>query len=209
MSENTELKKVSADVWINKRQKDILGTLDTLRELKSITLPANPEHNLNELHASISKTRGYQEYIRASLVTAIAYELEVKRLLANSESALKDALAKAFVEKADIVALGKSVEERMIRLRPFVPEIKEKEEFEALLESVRSFKEALDLVFRDLSSCNFSISSQVNVIRSQILSGEIKIQVGDFTAKSILSENTLDAVEKAAVKNVLNGEITL
>lgn len=204
MAETTAL-KVTPETWLTKRQPSIVKILDSLRQIKTLTVP-NPSEDLNQLHTAISGARNYQEWVKTYLVEAIGMELEVKRLLAISNIEYKDALGKAFVTKADIVASGKSFEEKLLRLREHLPTIREKEEWEQVLESVQSLKEAVQLVYDDLSKAAMAISMQVNVIKSQILTGQIKIQIKGFTAKDILSENAFSAIEKASMKNIPNGE---
>ncbi len=204
MAENKEL-KVTPELWIEKRQPDILNILDSLKQYKSFTVP-NPTENLNSLHTCISGIRGYQEYVREYLVKAISLELEVKRLLAYAEISLKDEIGKAFSTYAEVVSQGKSFEEKMLRLRQYIPAISDKEKWEAVYDSVKSFKEAVELVYKDLNSASMSIHGQIQVIRNQVLTGELKIRVGEFTAKAILSDNTLDAVEKASLSNIPAGK---
>lgn len=204
MAETTAL-KVTPEAWLTKRQPGIVKILDSLRQIKTLTVP-NPSEDLNQLHTAISGARNYQEWVKTYLVETIGMELEVKRLLAISNIEYKDALGKAFVTKADIVASGKSFEEKLLRLREHLPTIREKEEWEQVLESVQSLKEAVQLVYDDLSKAAMAISMQVNVIKSQILTGQIKIQIEGFTAKDILSENAFSAIEKASMKNIPNGE---
>lgn len=200
--------KVLPETWIEKRQETILTGIEGLRKIGTVQLPANPGDDLNELHSVISKIRGYQDWVRNTLVQAIQLELEVKRLLARSEMALKDDLGKAFTTHAVIVEKAKSFEEKMLRLREYIPTIKEKEEWESILDSVRSFKEAVDMVYKDLSSASMAVHGQIQVIRNQVLTGELKIQVDGFTAKGILQDNTLTAVEKAATRSQ-GPEVTL
>jgi len=192
--------RVLPSSWIEKRQESMLKTIDGLKQVGTVQLPANPGDDLNELHSVISKIRGYQEWVRTSLVQAIGLELEVKRLLANSEIVLKDELGKAFTTHAAIIEKAKSFEEKMLRLREYVPAIKEKEEWESILDSVKSFKEAVEMVYRDLSSAGMSVHAQIQVIRNQVLTGQMKIQVDGFTAKGILQESTLSSVEKVAAQ---------
>lgn len=200
--------KVLPENWVEKRQETLLNTLDGLKTIGTVQLPTNPGENLNELHTVISKIRGYQEWVRTSLVNAIGYELEVKRLLAKAEMALKDDLGKAFTTHAAIVEKAKSFEEKMLRLREYIPSIKEKEEWESILDSVKAFKEAVEMVYRDLSSASMSVHGQIQVIRNQVLTGELKIQVDGFTAQGILKDQTMSAVEKAATR-VASGEVEL
>lgn len=190
--------KVLPETWIEKRQESILTGIEGLKKIGTVQLPVNPGDDLNELHSVISKIRGYQEWVRTTLIQAIGLELEVKRLLAKSEMSLKDDLGKAFTTHATIVEKAKSFEEKMLRLREFLPTIKEKEEWESILDSVRSFKEAVEMTYKDLSSASMSVHGQIQVIRNQVLTGEMKIQIDGFTAKGILQDSTLDAVEKAA-----------
>jgi len=201
--------KVLPSVWIDKRQESMLKTIDGLKQIGTIQLPSNPGDDLNDLHAVISRVRGYQEWVRTSLVQAISLELEVKRLLANAEITLKDEIGKAFTTYAAVVEKAKSFEEKMLRLREYIPAIKEKEEWESILDSVRSFKEAVEMVYRDLNSASMSVHAQIQVIRNQVLTGQMKIQVDGFTAKGILQEGTLDSVEKAAARASNESQVTL
>jgi hypothetical protein len=202
------LEKPSPQDWLQKRQPEIINILSTLKQLKTFTVE-KPAEDLNQLHVSISGLRNYQEWVKTYLVNAIGMELEVKRLCAVTEIEYKDALGKAFTEKADVVSLGKSFEEKLLRLRQYIPVIREKEEWEAILESVGSFKQAVQLVYDDLSRGAMSTATQVNVIKSQILTGQIKIQIEGNVAKSIISENALDSLDRAAIKNTTRGEGTL
>lgn len=192
-------------VWTEKRQPEIISMLKALKELKSFTVP-NPADNLNQLHTAIAGARNYQEWVKTCLVQAIGMELEVKRLLALTEIRYRDELGKAFTARADVIDKAKSFEEKLLRLREYLPVIREKEEWEQTLETVTSFKQAVQLVYDDLSRGAMAISAQVNVIRSQILNGEIKIQVDGFTAKGLIQENTMDALDKASVRNQERGE---
>ncbi|VVB50699.1 Uncharacterised protein [uncultured archaeon] len=200
-----EVKLPTPVEWAEKRQPEIVSMLKSLKELKSFTVP-NPTDNLNQLHTAIAGARNYQEWVKTCLVQAIAMELEVKRLLALAEIKYKDELGKAFTTHADIIEKAKSFEEKLLRLREKLPCIREKEEWEQTLETVTSFKQAVQLVYDDLSRGAMAIASQVNVIRSQILNGEIKIQVDGFTAKGLITENAMDAVDKASIKNQERGQ---
>jgi len=202
-----ETKPPTPTQWLTKRQQSIADTLKLLKVEKTFTVP-DPTSNLNQLHTAIAGARNYQEWVKTCLVNAIGMELEVKRLLALARIQYRDELGKAFTTKADVIEKAKSLEEKLLRLREHLPVIREVEEWELILDSVTSFKQAVQLVYDDLSRGAMAISSQVNVIRSQILNGEIKIQVDGFTAKGLITENAMDALDKAALKNQSRGAST-
>jgi hypothetical protein len=162
--------------------------------------------DLNQLHTSLAGSRNYQEWVKSYLVEAIGMELEVKRLLAVTKMDYKDQLGKAFTEKAEIVSLGKSFEEKILRLREHLPIIREQEEWEQLLDNVQSIKEAVQFVYDDLSKGAMAIASHINVVKTQILTGQVKIQIDGATAKVLFADTTLDAIDKAAIKNSGRGE---
>jgi hypothetical protein len=201
-----EVKKPTPTEWLQKRQPKIVEALDALRKVKTFSIDKSPVEDLNQLHTSLAGSRNYQEWVKSYLVEAIGMELEVKRLLAVTKMDYKDQLGKAFTEKAEIVSLGKSFEEKILRLREHLPIIREQEEWEQLLDNVQSIKEAVQFVYDDLSKGAMAIASHINVVKTQILTGQVKIQIDGATAKVLFADTTLDAIDKAAIKNSGRGE---
>lgn len=197
-----------AQNWLEKRQPEINRVLKALYDVKSFTI-ANPAGNLNLFHTTISGLRETQDYVRTYLLTVIGLESEVKRSLGMAIQNYKDAMCKAFTLHKDKTEGGRSLEEKSMKLRDVIPEIKIKEEWEDTLENVKFLKEAVDLVYQDLSKSAMALNLQVAVLKNQILTGEIKIALGDGAVKSVLSEATLDSMEKVGMKNMPNQDFDL
>jgi hypothetical protein len=208
----TSITKSPAQNWLEIRQPEINLVLKALYDVKSFTV-GNPAGNLNLFHTTLSSLRETQDYVRTYLLKVIGLESEVKRSLGMAIQDYKDAMGKAFTTHKVQTEGGRSLEEKSMKLREFLPEIKIKEEWEDTLESVKLLKEAVDLVYQDLSKNAMSLNLQVAVLRNQILTGEIRIAVGDGAVKSLLSEATSDSMEKAAFRNKMvnqpNGEFNL
>ncbi len=205
--EDTSLKLTASD-WVLSKQDTIQRSLETLKGLKSFTLP-DLSTNLNAFHGKISEIRGTQDWVRTYLITCLGMELDLKRRVSSARIAYKDAMGLAFVSRKDVIDTAKSFEEKTLRLRQYVPEIRELEEWEDLLKFLETFKEAVQLVYDDLSKASMALSVQSNVIKSQILTGDLKIQIDGFTAQSILKDNTMTAIEKASASATPRGEMEL
>ena len=194
---------ITPDKWLENKQRILLNAIDSLKQVKSFSVP-DPTEDLRKIHTSLNGCREYQTWVLNLLVGINAMDLEVRRLLAKEESSLKDSMGRAFVEHADVVALGKSFEEKSLRLRPYVPEIKNVEEWTSILKMVESVKDTLNMVYQDLSKSGFALNTQVNLLKVQIMTGDIKLAVGDSgMVKALFSEATLSSVEKATSGEVL------
>ena len=208
----TGITKSPAQYWLDTRQPEINLVLKALYDVKSFTV-GNPAGNLNLFHTTLSSLRETQDYVRTYLLKVIGLESEVKRSLGMAIQNYKDAMSRAFTTHKAQTEGGRSLEEKAMKLREFLPEIKIKEEWEDTLESVKLLKEAVDLVYQDLSKAAMSLNLQVNVLRHQVLTGEIKIGIGDGAVRSLLGEATMSSMEKVAFKSKMdnqpNGEFNL
>jgi len=192
----SELLDISkSEDWIQIRMPEIKRILDTVKEVKHEVIGDDMD-NLNRFHTIMSTVRERQQYVKTYLVQVINLQLEVKRFLALAKKNYKDAMGIAFTKYSEIVAQARSFDEKELRLREFIPQIAEKESWEEIIEQVSSLKEAVQLVYDDLSKSSMAVSLQSNVVKSQILTGELKLRVGNFTANGILQDNLLDASEK-------------
>jgi hypothetical protein len=196
MPSSPELLSLSkSEDWLQLRMPEIQRILDTLKDPSAHVIGDNVE-NLNNIHGVVSNIRGRQEYIKTYLIRVIGMELEVKRFLALAKSKYKDAIGPAFVKYSELVSAARSYEEKENRIREFVPQIKEREEWESISEQVSLLKEAVDLAYQDLSKASMTASLQVNVIRQQVLTGEIKVQFGKFTPQTLLEDAALSSPER-------------
>lgn len=203
-----ETNPITSKYWLDKRSNEINSIVKAMLTVKSFTVK-NPVGNLNVFHETLSSLRETQEFARTYFLKVIDLELEAKRFLGMAIQNYKDAMAKAFVSMKDKVDGARSFEEKELRLREFLPEIKERENWEGTLESIKLLKEAVDLVYQDLSKAAMALNLQVGVLKNQILTGEIRIAIGEGAVRSILSESTLDSMEKVALKSQPNGSFNL
>ncbi len=194
--------------WLDKRTPEIEQIVKALSTIKTHTV-SSPIGNLNQFHTSMSNLRENQEYIRTWLLKAIELELEAKRFLALAIQNYKNAMGRAFISMKDKIDGARSMDEKELRLRDFVPEIEIKEGWESILESVKLLKESVDLVYGDLSKASMSMAGQISVIKQQILSGEIRIAIGEGAVRTVLGENSLSSAEKVALQNQPSGEFDL
>jgi hypothetical protein len=196
MSSNPELLKIDkAEDWIQLRMPTIQRILDSIKDVKHEVI-GDDMVNLNRFHTISSIVRERQQYVKTYLVQVINLQLEVQRLYALSKKKYKDAMGEAFVKFSEIVDKARSYEEKELRLRKFVPEISEKEQWEEIVEQIASLKEAVQLTYDDLSKSAMAVSLQMNVVRNQVLTGELKIRVGNFTAEGILQDALMDSSDK-------------
>lgn len=191
--------------WLSVRSADIENILKSLSIVKSFVVKT-PEGQLSKFHTSISELRETQEYLRTWVGVSIRLEAEAKRLLALAVSNYKDVIGKSFIVHKDKIEGAKSLEEKMLRLRDFVPEIKIMEEWEATLDNIKLLREAVEFSYDDLNKASMSLNLQVNVIRQQVLTGEIRIILDGQATRAVMSDNTLDSMEKASLRNKMGSK---
>jgi hypothetical protein len=197
MSETETVNISNSARWIEARTPQLTRILQTLQETNVNHTIGDNVDNLNKIHGVVSSIRGRQEYVRTYLVSIINIELEVKRFLALAISNYKDKIGEAFTTYAELVDRARSYEEKENRLRPYVPEIKEKEEWEGILDQVKSVREVIQLCYNDLDKASMAANLQVAVIKQMILTGEIKIQYDKFSGSELVKNSTMTGTEKA------------
>jgi len=190
--------------WVKSKEASINGILVALGSVGSYVL-RNPEGNLGQFHKTISDLREKQEFIRTMVFKTISMESECKKMVALVTEDYKDAMAKAFKEHAGVVEKARSMEEKELKLREYLPIIRELKTWEATFDNIKSLREAAEFIYRDISFGSMALNLQLNVVRSQVLNGEVKILFGEGAIKSLLHDNSLDSLQKAALKNTPNG----
>jgi hypothetical protein len=204
-SDSPELMRLEkAEDWIQFRMPEIQRILDSMRDVKHEVV-GDDMINLNRFHTISSVVRERQQYVKTYLVQVINMQLEVRRFLSLAKQKYKDAMGKAFDSYSTVIAQARSYEEKEIRLRKFVPEISEKEQWEEIVEQIASLKEAVQLTYDDLSKSAMAVTLQNNVVKNQIMTGELQLRVGNFTAQGIIQENLFDKKEQKLL-NPLPGD---
>jgi hypothetical protein len=193
---------ISAQQWLGMREQEINNILKSLTQVKTFVV-GDPTANLGKMHTIASGIREYQAYVGTYMASVFGMELEAKRMLSTVTMKYKDAMGDALDTYKEQIANARSLEEREMRLRKFLPVIREKEEWEQTLESIKLLKEAVQMVYDDLSKAAMTLVTQVNVIKHQILIGELRIV--DKQLLQVLQESTVEAVEKASVRAIPNG----
>lgn len=193
---------LTAQEWLDKRESEITRILSTLLPSKQMTV-GDPTANLSAMHTVITNIREQQAFIGTYLARVIEMELEVKRALAAITSQYKDEMGRALVEFKDLVANSRGLEERELRLRDKLPVLKRKEEWESTLENIKLLRQAVELMYEDLSKAAMAINLQGQVLRNQILIGEVKLVNNNLIR--LFQDSTLEAVEKANVNNMVRG----
>jgi len=199
---------VTPDIWLAKRQPELLKAIESLKQVRAFSVP-DPTQDLNEIHKNLAGAREMQCYVLNMCTNVGAMELEIRRLISIAEIRSKNKIGVAFVEHADVVALGKSYDEKMLRLRVFVPEIQEIEEWASALRLVQDVKETLNLVYNDLGKSCYAISAQVSLLKIQILTGDIKLAVNNQGVRALFSDGTTEAIDRIVSGSNNSHEVTL
>jgi hypothetical protein len=197
METKTELVDLSdSKVWLHRCMPEINRILEALKEANVPHVIGDNVENLNLIHGVVSSIRNRQEHVKTYLINVIGIELEVKRFVALAKSRYKDAIGPAFVQYSELVNAARSYEEKENRVRSYVPQISELENWESIKDQISSLKEAVTLAYEDLSKASMTASLQVNVIRQQVLTGDIKVRIGNFGTSELVKENLLNSEEK-------------
>jgi hypothetical protein len=178
-----EIKKC-AD-WLKSVDPAIESVVKGMQGIKSFTI-SNPEYNLRAFHTVLSELREKQEHIRTHVFVTMRLESQCKRLLGMAISNYKDGISKGFIEHKDKIEGARSLDEKELRLRDSVPEIKEKEDWEAAYDDLKLLREAVEFVYMDLSKAAMALNLQVNIIKQQILTGELRLAIGQDVARQVL-----------------------
>lgn len=193
---------LTSQEWLDVKETEIMGVLKALDTVKAYSI-GDPTANLNRMHEVATNVREKQAYVLTQLTKVIEMQLEARRMLVQAKIKYKDAMAEAFETHKEQIGNARSLEERELRLRKYVPSIKERDSWEETLENVLLLREAVQLVYDDMSKAAMTLATQVNVVKQQILVGEVKII--DSGLMKVLSDSTMDAVERAKINSMPRG----
>lgn len=179
------------------------AALTWLRD-KKVELDLNPSTKIGSLNQKISTVRNYSNSVRDEIFQAIGIKSSLLREKNQAADAYNDALSAKMQDMRSmtaeqIKALPKTAEEREVFWRSgFKPLYDKKIEAERRVEEWEQFQKMLYTIFYSLRDTANDIQTQLNVIRQQYFSGELKLDKQAVGLMDFLGPSARNLVESTS-----------